>query len=38
MGKQHYFFKVRTVMTKHTTLHYITWVNKHSYPYSHIDR
>uniref|UniRef100_U5GX51 Uncharacterized protein n=1 Tax=Populus trichocarpa TaxID=3694 RepID=U5GX51_POPTR len=23
MGKQHYFFEVRTVMTKHTTLHYM---------------
>uniref|UniRef100_A0A2K2CCK8 Uncharacterized protein n=1 Tax=Populus trichocarpa TaxID=3694 RepID=A0A2K2CCK8_POPTR len=39
MGKQHYFFEVRTVMTKYTTLHYSCAVNNSSNFFSkHIDR
>uniref|UniRef100_A0A2K2CCI2 Uncharacterized protein n=1 Tax=Populus trichocarpa TaxID=3694 RepID=A0A2K2CCI2_POPTR len=39
MGKQHYFFEVRTVMTKHTTSHYSCAVNNSSNFFSkHIDR
>jgi len=36
MGKQHYFFEVRTVMTKHTTLHYSCAVNNSSNFFSNV--